>query len=161
VDAAEGAGVRFEDAGDGGGDGWRVGRHGAKVLGFGEKVDVDEDEGRGAPERAPARGERGGARGVLDGEAGEDVAQEVAGEAADAVGAAGGGEGGEPCAVVERVLGEALVDVRQHELRGLLHRVQVGAVASCVGRRRDLLLLGHGLRRCRSMSWRGFVDLGF
>lgn len=86
MDAAEGPRVRGEDAGDGSGDGWSVGRG----PGAGE-VGIDEDERRRAPDPAPARGEHGGAGGVLGREAGDDVPEERVGEVADAVDAVGGG----------------------------------------------------------------------
>ena len=106
ADAAEGARVRGEDAGDSVGDGAPVGAEAqgavvglVRVL---EEVGVVEDERRGGPDAAPARGERGGAGGVLDGEAGDDVGEQRVRQAADAVlvglgstddGAGGGGNG--------------------------------------------------------------------
>ncbi|BAS88121.1 Os04g0208550, partial [Oryza sativa Japonica Group] len=144
VDAPERARVRAHDAGHGVGDaacrlprllGGVVGSAGGGGGG-GEEVGVDEDERRGAPERAPAAGERGGARGVLDGEAGDDPAEERVGEGADAVDGVVRGERVEARGGGDGRVGEGVVDVGEHARHRPLHVVRVVPAPPELGRHR-------------------------
>ncbi|WVZ84040.1 hypothetical protein U9M48_031118 [Paspalum notatum var. saurae] len=166
--AAERAMVRGEDAGDGCGDGVRVGAVDVArdlVLAGPEEVGVAEDERGGAPDGSPAAGEHGGARRVFDWEARDDVYEERSGEAAESVDAAavGVGEEAEAAGDGDGRTGKGAVDVGErvaHVRPEFLPFPAIEAIKhvhlaghGLVRRRRPPVLEGEEARRLRVLVW--------